>query len=103
MEVVLTSLMMGAFHAYVMSSMIAMGGRDRTDLPMGADDWICPSRTSGEKEGLQLLKIEQGPGNRLHHPRSNRGGGGGAESFSTMPPRVSAMAAPHDTYIYQWS
>ena len=51
MEVVLTSLMTETFHADVMSSMIVMGGWDRTDLPAEADDWIRHSCTSGEKEG----------------------------------------------------
>ena len=57
---------MEAFHADIMSSMIAMGGQDRTDLLTGADDWIRPSCASGGKEDLQLLKIAQGPGDRLH-------------------------------------
>ena len=73
MEVVLTSLMMEAFHADVMSSTIAVGGRDRIDLPAGVDDWIRPSHTSREKEDLQLLKIAQGPGYRLHRPGSGGG------------------------------
>ena len=60
-EVVLTSLMTEAFHADVMSSMIVMGGWDRTDLPTEVDDWICHSHASGEKEDLWLLNIAQGP------------------------------------------
>ena len=73
MEVVLTSLMMEAFHANVMSSTIVMGGWDRVDLPTEVDDWICPSCTFEDKEDLWLLKIAQGPGNRLHHLRPGRG------------------------------
>ena len=73
MEVVLTSLMTEIFHADVMSSTIAMGGGDRIDLPVGVDDWIRSSHASGEKEDLQLLKIAQGPGYRLHCPGSDGG------------------------------
>ena len=72
MEVVLTSLMT-AFHADVMSSAIVVGGRDRVDLPTEVDDWIHLSHASEDNEGLRLLKIAQGPGDRLHHLRPGRG------------------------------
>ena len=67
------SLMTEAFHAIVMSSAIVMGGRDRVDFPAEADDWIHPSHTSEDKEDLRLLKIAQGPRNRLHCLQPGRG------------------------------
>ena len=84
MEVVLTSLMMEAFHANVMSSTISMAEQDRIDIPTLLCNWIHPSHAYRRQESLWLVKIAQDPGGKSYNLMINRGIM--LKSFSTWLP-----------------
>ena len=96
MKVVLTSLMMEAFHVNVIPSVVSVARQDRMDIPMQMCNCIHLSPAYRGQEGLQLLKIVQDPGDKPGRPRIY--GESHQKIFLNWLPWVGSTVAPHDIY-----